>query len=88
MTVTCCLRQSCKRSSDEQGIAERYDWVIDFSGTTSEDKVWMVNTAEHRDGKKPSADLTIAQALSGSPLILASESSWNSASCGTQPLLT
>jgi FtsP/CotA-like multicopper oxidase with cupredoxin domain len=51
--------------SDEQGIAERYDWVIDFSRYNIGDKVWMVNTAEHRDGKKPSADLTIAQALSG-----------------------
>src|SRR4029077_18110928 len=51
--------------SDEQGIAERYDWVIDFSRYNIGDKVWMVNVAEHRDGKKPSADLTIAQALSG-----------------------
>src|SRR6476660_6182821 len=51
--------------SDEQGIAERYDWVIDFSRYAVGDKVWMVNTAEHVNGKKPSADLTIAQALSG-----------------------
>jgi manganese oxidase len=51
--------------SDEQGIAERYDWVIDFSRYNLGDKVWMVNVAEHRDGKKPSADLTVADALSG-----------------------
>src|SRR6267154_935961 len=51
--------------SDEQGIAERYDWVIDFSRYGIGDKVWMVNTAEHRDGKKPSADLSLAQALAG-----------------------
>ncbi len=51
--------------SDEQGIAERYDWVIDFSRYNIGDKVWMVNVCEHQDGKKPSADLTIAQALSG-----------------------
>src|SRR6476660_4379972 len=51
--------------SDEQGIAERYDWVIDFSRYNVGDKVWMVHTAEHRDGKKPSDDLTIAQALAG-----------------------
>jgi manganese oxidase len=51
--------------SDEQGIAERYDWVIDFSRYNIGDKVWMVNTCEHKDGKKPSADLTLAQALSG-----------------------
>jgi manganese oxidase len=54
--------------SDEQGIAERYDWVIDFSRYNIGDKVWMVNVAEHRSGKKPNADLTIAQALSGASL--------------------
>src|SRR5882724_55398 len=51
--------------SDEQGIAERYDWVIDFSRYSIGDKVWMVNTAEHKDGKKPNADLSLAQALAG-----------------------
>src|ERR1700743_663123 len=51
--------------SDEQGIAERYDWVIDFSRYSLGDKVQLVNVAEHQDGKKPSNDLTIAQALSG-----------------------
>jgi FtsP/CotA-like multicopper oxidase with cupredoxin domain len=54
--------------SDEQGIAERYDWVIDFSRYNIGDRVWMVNVAEHRNGKKPNADLTIAQALSGASL--------------------
>jgi FtsP/CotA-like multicopper oxidase with cupredoxin domain len=51
--------------SDEQGIAERYDWVIDFSRYHIGDKVWMVNVCEHKDGKKPNQDLTLAQALSG-----------------------
>ncbi len=51
--------------SDEQGIAERYDWVIDFSRYSIGDKVWMVNVAEHKDGKKPNKDLTLAQALAG-----------------------
>ncbi|HEY2499483.1 MAG TPA: multicopper oxidase domain-containing protein [Candidatus Angelobacter sp.] len=51
--------------SDEQGIAERYDWVIDFSRYNVGDKVWMVNVAEHQDGKKPSADLSLADALAG-----------------------
>ncbi len=54
--------------SDEQGIAERYDWVIDFSRYNIGDKVWMVNVAEHVNGKKPAGDLTIAQALSGTSL--------------------
>jgi manganese oxidase len=51
--------------SDEQGIAERYDWVIDFSRYNIGDKVWMVNVAEHQDGKKPAADRTVADALAG-----------------------
>jgi FtsP/CotA-like multicopper oxidase with cupredoxin domain len=51
---------------DEQGIAERYDIVIDFSRYQVGDKVWMVNLAEHVNGKKPRTDLTLAQALSGS----------------------
>ncbi len=50
---------------DEQGIAERYDIVIDFSRYNVGDKVWMVNLCEHQDGKKPAQDLTLAQALSG-----------------------
>jgi FtsP/CotA-like multicopper oxidase with cupredoxin domain len=51
--------------SDEQGIAERYDWVIDFSRYNIGDKVWMVNVCEHQDGKKPSKDRTLADALGG-----------------------
>jgi manganese oxidase len=51
--------------SDEQGIAERYDWVIDFSRYNLGDKVWLVNVCEHTDGKKPAADRTIADALAG-----------------------
>ena len=51
--------------SDEQGIAERYDWVIDFSRYTIGTKVWLVNVVEHGDGKKPNKDLTIADALAG-----------------------
>jgi len=52
--------------SDEQGIAERYDWVIDFSKYAIGSKVWLVNVVEHQDGKKPKKDLSIAAALSGS----------------------
>ncbi|HEY3770675.1 MAG TPA: multicopper oxidase domain-containing protein [Candidatus Angelobacter sp.] len=51
--------------SDEQGIAERYDWVIDFSRYNIGDKVWMVNVCEHNDGKKPANDLSISDALAG-----------------------
>ena len=50
---------------DEQAIAERYDIVIDFSRYKPGDKVWMVNLCEHQDGKGPSKDLSLAEALSG-----------------------
>jgi len=50
---------------DEQGIAERYDIVIDFSRYSIGSKVWMVNLAEHEDGTMPSRDLSITEALSG-----------------------
>jgi FtsP/CotA-like multicopper oxidase with cupredoxin domain len=50
---------------DEQGIAERYDIVIDFSKFNLNDKLYLVNLCEHQDGKKPSADLSLAEALSG-----------------------
>ena len=50
---------------DEQGIAERYDIVIDFSRYSVGQKVWMVNLAEHENGKLVANDLTLAQALSG-----------------------
>src|SRR5579864_7132424 len=52
---------------DEQGIAERYDIVVDFTASKAKvgDKFWMVNLCEHQDGKKPSADLSIADALAG-----------------------
>jgi FtsP/CotA-like multicopper oxidase with cupredoxin domain len=50
---------------DEQGIAERYDIVVDFSKHNIGDKLWMVNLCEHSNGKKPLADLTMAAALSG-----------------------
>src|SRR5205814_9419178 len=49
---------------DEQGIAERYDIVIDFSKYAIGDRLYLVNLCEHKDGKGPSADLTMAQALS------------------------
>jgi FtsP/CotA-like multicopper oxidase with cupredoxin domain len=50
---------------DEQGIAERYDIVIDFSRYNLGDKVWMMNLCEHQDGKKPSKDVSLSDALGG-----------------------
>jgi FtsP/CotA-like multicopper oxidase with cupredoxin domain len=51
--------------TDEQGIAERCDIVIDFSRYQVGQKIWMVNLCEHQDGKGPKDDLTLAQALAG-----------------------
>jgi len=50
---------------DEQGIAERFDIVIDFSRYQYGDRVWMVNLCEHEDGKGPKQNLSLAAALSG-----------------------
>jgi manganese oxidase len=52
-------------SLDEQGIAERYDIVIDFSKYPIGTKLHFVNLCEHQDGKKPAKDLTMGDALSG-----------------------
>jgi FtsP/CotA-like multicopper oxidase with cupredoxin domain len=49
---------------DEQGIAERYDIIIDFSRFAGQ-KISLVNLCEHQDGTKPSADRTLADALGG-----------------------
>src|SRR5256712_9425491 len=60
---------------DEQGIAERYDIVIDFSNYQLGDRLHLVNLADHAaaddgklKGRKPVVDLTMAQALSGTSL--------------------
>jgi FtsP/CotA-like multicopper oxidase with cupredoxin domain len=57
---------------DQQGIAERYDIIIDFSNYQIGEKVHLVNLLEHWDpenqelnGKKPIRTLTMAEALSG-----------------------
>jgi len=50
---------------DEQGIAERFDIVIDFSRYGIGDKVWMTNLCEHEDGRGPKRDLSLAAALGG-----------------------
>src|SRR5258708_17634134 len=50
---------------DEQGIAERYDIVIDFSRYNLGSKVWMVNLCEHSRGLKPSKDSPLSDHLAG-----------------------
>ncbi len=52
-------------SLDEMGIAERFDIVIDFSRYRIGDRVWMVNLAEHENGRRPKEDLSLRDALAG-----------------------
>jgi FtsP/CotA-like multicopper oxidase with cupredoxin domain len=48
---------------DEQGIAERYDIVIDFSQFAVGRKLYFVNLCQHQNGRKPNKDLTLSNAL-------------------------
>jgi manganese oxidase len=50
---------------DEQGIAERYDIVIDFSRYANGQTVHMVNLCEHENGTGPKRDVSLAEALAG-----------------------
>jgi len=50
---------------DEQGIAERYDVVIDFSRYAVGARVYWVNLALQTNGKRPDKDLSLAEALAG-----------------------
>ena len=53
---------------DHQGIAERYDIVVDFSRFRIGDRIRLVNQLQMReDGRGPQQDLTLAQALAGDP---------------------
>lgn len=52
--------------TDHLGVAERFDIVIDFTQWNVGDRVWLVNLAEHNDGKEVHEDLSLSQALSGS----------------------
>jgi FtsP/CotA-like multicopper oxidase with cupredoxin domain len=50
---------------DEQGIAERYDIVIDFSKYQINEKLYLVNLAEHEDGRGPERDVSLGDAFAG-----------------------
>ncbi len=49
----------------EQGIAERYDIVVDFSGYGPGSKLYLVNLLEHDTGKGPKKVIPLADVLSG-----------------------
>ena len=50
---------------DQQGIAERYDIVVDFSRFSVGDTAMLVNVLQQTDGRKPDGALTLADALAG-----------------------
>ena len=51
--------------TDQLGIAERYDIVIDFSRYSANQTVDLVNLQVHEDGRGPANIVTVAQALAG-----------------------
>jgi len=48
-----------------QGIAERYDIIIDFSKFRPGDKLYLVNLEEHKDGRKPERTIPLADVVTG-----------------------
>jgi FtsP/CotA-like multicopper oxidase with cupredoxin domain len=50
---------------DEQGIAERYDIVVDFSRFRIGDKLHLVNVLKQTSGNKPDGAVALAQAMGG-----------------------
>ncbi|HWN49500.1 MAG TPA: multicopper oxidase domain-containing protein [Xanthobacteraceae bacterium] len=52
-------------SLDEQGTAERYDIIVDFSRFRVGDVAFLVNTLQQTDGRKPDGQVPLAQALAG-----------------------
>jgi len=48
-----------------QGIAERYDIVVDFSGFTPGSRLYMVNMLQHKDGQATDKVIPIADIVSG-----------------------
>jgi manganese oxidase len=51
--------------TDQLGVAERYDIVIDFSRYSANQTVDLVNLQQMQDGKLPGPVLSVSQALSG-----------------------
>jgi len=51
------------QQTDQMGIAERYDIVIDFTGYPSGTTFQLVNLQQHQSGEEPGQILTLAQAL-------------------------
>jgi FtsP/CotA-like multicopper oxidase with cupredoxin domain len=48
-----------------QGIAERYDIIVDFSNFNEGDKLYMVNLLQHKDGQSTDKPIPLADIVSG-----------------------
>ena len=48
-----------------QGIAERYDIVVDFSNFEEGDRLYMVNLLQHKDGQSTDKPIPLADIVSG-----------------------
>ena len=48
-----------------QGIAERYDIVVDFSRFQEGDKIYMVNLLQHKDGQATDKAIPLADVVNG-----------------------
>jgi FtsP/CotA-like multicopper oxidase with cupredoxin domain len=52
---------------DTQGVAERFDVIVDFSQFKAGDRLLLVNTMKHKDGRGPDAPVGLRTALRGDP---------------------
>ena len=52
-------------SLDVQGVAERFDIIVDFSRFRVNDELYLVNLMEHEDGRGPNRAVTVADAMNG-----------------------
>jgi hypothetical protein len=63
----------------EQSVAERYDIIVDFarSGVAPGDKLYLLNTTEHQDGRKPKGKIPLADVLSKKYNPVSSSTGWS-----------
>jgi FtsP/CotA-like multicopper oxidase with cupredoxin domain len=61
-----------------QGIAERFDIVVDFAqaGIAPGDRLYLVNTTEHADGAKPKGKIPLADVLKKTYNPVATATGW------------
>ncbi|HEU4405014.1 MAG TPA: multicopper oxidase domain-containing protein [Polyangiaceae bacterium] len=62
-----------------QGIAERFDIVVDFAqaGIAPGDKLYLVNTTKHRDGQQPDGKVPLVQILNKTHNPVATATGWS-----------